>query len=273
MPARFRNLAPLSDAAWEAIDTEAARTIRQALTARAIVDFNGPHGPTMSCVSTGRSEAISTIAGVSNDVQCTLRTSIPLIELRADFSLRREELEAIDNGARDPDLAPLVSAARSIARAEDLIVFHGSGQPHTLGIAGGSSHPVLSIPTSPEEYPLRVAEAIALLETAAVGGPYALLLGPTCYTAVTESLEHGGYPVLKHVTALVRDGVVLRADALEGALVMSMRGEDFELVVGNDFSVSYVVHDEDSVTFRIDETIAFINLNPDAAVAILSPLQ
>jgi len=39
-----RELAPISDLAWEAIEAEATRTIRHFLAARALVGFTGPLG-------------------------------------------------------------------------------------------------------------------------------------------------------------------------------------------------------------------------------------
>ena len=39
-----RDLAPISTDAWEAIEAEVRRALRTFLTARRVVDFNGPHG-------------------------------------------------------------------------------------------------------------------------------------------------------------------------------------------------------------------------------------
>ena len=39
-----RQLAPISDAAWEQIDTEARRVLKLNLAGRRVVDFSGPHG-------------------------------------------------------------------------------------------------------------------------------------------------------------------------------------------------------------------------------------
>jgi uncharacterized linocin/CFP29 family protein len=44
-----------------------------------------------------------------------------------------------------------------------------------------------------DEYPRHVAKAVELLLEAGVGGPYALALGPACYTGGIETTEHGGY--------------------------------------------------------------------------------
>ena len=52
-------------------------------------------------------------------------------------------------------------------------------------------------PTTTTTTPRSAALAVAVLRAAGVDGPYAIALGPRCYTGVIESTEHGGYPVLR----------------------------------------------------------------------------
>ncbi len=49
-----RENAPVSDQAWQEIDTEAARSLRGNLIGRQIVDFSGPHGWELGAVNLGR---------------------------------------------------------------------------------------------------------------------------------------------------------------------------------------------------------------------------
>ena len=60
----------------------------------------------------------------------------------------------------------------------------------------------------------------------------------------------------------------VRAEAVDGAIVMSRRGGDFEIVSGYDLGVSYVSHDADEVVLRVDESLTFVDLTPDAAIAL-----
>ncbi len=48
-----RELAPVSGAAWAQIEEEAARTLKQYLSARRVVDVPPPKGPGASAVGTG----------------------------------------------------------------------------------------------------------------------------------------------------------------------------------------------------------------------------
>ena len=54
-----RELAPISEAGWAAIDAEAKARLTTHLAARKLVDFVGPHGWSYSASNLGRADAIS----------------------------------------------------------------------------------------------------------------------------------------------------------------------------------------------------------------------
>lgn len=261
MNRRLRALAPLSEAVWTAIDSEAGRTLRGCLAARRLVDFVGPLGWGATAVPTGR---LRPVEAPLTGVEAAIRDEVPLVELRAEATLDRRELERVDRGGA-PDLAALVDAARRLAAAEDRLVFTGDERLGIAGMATSSPHPPIALGDDATEVPRRVARAVTALRQAAVDGPYAVALGPRCFTEVMEASEHGGYPVLEHVR-LLTGGPAVWAPALDGALVLSMRGGDFELHVGEDAGVGYARHDDDTVTVALDESVTFRNVSPEAAV-------
>src|SRR5689334_25196888 len=101
-----RELAPVTDDAWSEIESEASRTLRHYLTARRVVDFSGPKGWSHAAEGTGRTNALS--PAPSSSVNARIRAVQPLVELRAPFTLSREEIDAIASGARDADLDAVV---------------------------------------------------------------------------------------------------------------------------------------------------------------------
>ena len=104
-----------------------------------------------------------------------------------------------------------------------------------------------------------------MLQTAGIAGPYSVALGPRCYTGVVETTEMGGYPVLEHLR-LITGGPVLWAPGVDGAIVLSTRGADFELTLGQDVSIGYLDHDATSVHLYLEESFTFTVLTPEAAV-------
>ncbi|HTL85166.1 MAG TPA: family 1 encapsulin nanocompartment shell protein [Acidimicrobiia bacterium] len=257
-----RDLAPVSAPAWELIDFEATRTLRHFQTARQLVDVTGPSGWTTDSSPRGHVEEV-TDAPVG--IRARIRTVRPLVEYRAELWLERAELDALDRGARDADLGPVSDAGRRLALAEDQAIFHGNRAALIAGIADSTPHVKLPIGDDYGDYPRTVARAIAMLQTSGVGGPYAVALGPRCYTGVIETTEMGGYPVLEHLR-LIAGGPVVWAPSVDGAVVLSMRGGDFELTLGQDAVMGYVDHDETNVHLYLEESFTFQILAPEAAV-------
>lgn len=164
----------------------------------------------------------------------------------------------------------LVEAALQVALAKDRAVFHGY---EAAGITGmvASRHAPLSISDDYDDYPGIVARAVANLRSSGVGGPYAIALGSRCYTGVIETTEHGGYPVLEHIRVIL-GGPVVWAPGVNGAVVVSQRGGDYELVTGQDFSIGYRGHTDTTVELYIEESMTFVVNDDRAAVAHLPGL-
>jgi uncharacterized linocin/CFP29 family protein len=259
-----RHLAPISAEAWEKIEEEAKQTLKTTLAARKLVDFDGPKGWGKSAVSTGRVKAVEPDprAGVT----AAVRKVLPITELRAVFELSRDELDAVDRGAEDPDLDPVIAAAKQIALAEDHAVFHGYAPAQIAGICEQAPGGPIPITHNYEDYPVAVAQAITRLRNAGVDSPYAIALGPQCYAGLTDATKNG-YPVIQHVRRLV-DGPIIYAPSVDGAVVLSMRGGDFKLTVGEDFSIGYLDHTAKTVTLYLEESFTFQVLSPQAAVRL-----
>lgn len=260
----LRALAPISGEAWKEIDAEATRTLKVLLAARQLVDFNGPLGWDACAISLGRTDKLS--PSLQDGVASRIRRVQPLVEIRIPFEIQREELEAIGRGAKDPDLDAVRNAARAAAVAEDRAIFQGYAAAGIQGIFQASSAQNLTIPDAFEAYPDIVAEATHRLRSEGVNGPYGIALGPRCYTGLTRSTSRG-YPVIDHVRELL-DGPIVWAPAADGAVVMSLRGGDFDLSVGQDFSIGYLDHTGTSVLLYLQESFTFRVLAPEAAVPL-----
>jgi uncharacterized linocin/CFP29 family protein len=204
---------------------------------------------------------------VVGEVQARARTVQPMVELRAEFTLARAEIDAISRGARDADLDSVRDAARHLALTEDNAIFEGYPAAQIGGIGQCSPHPQLAIGDNYSDYPSTVARAVATLQREGVAGPYALALGPRCYTGVIETTEHGGYPLLEHLR-LILNGPALWAPAVDGAIVLSTRGGDYEVTIGQDVAIGYLDHDAENVRLYLEETFTFRVHSPEAAVAL-----
>jgi uncharacterized linocin/CFP29 family protein len=191
---------------------------------------------------------------------------LPLIEVRADFALTRDELRDVDRGADDADLDPLDTAAHHIAVAENVAVFHGWHGAIT-GIAEASPHNQPPLGDAADAYPRHVAGAVEQLLSAGIAGPYGMALGPDQYRLVIESAERGGYLLLEHLRKIL-EGPIVWAPGAEGAVVLSTRGGDFVFESGQDVSIGYDSDDGDTVRLYLEESFSFHVATPEAAVVM-----
>jgi uncharacterized linocin/CFP29 family protein len=262
-----RELAPISDAAWAQIEDETTRTLKRYLAGRRVVDVPSPGGIALPGVATGHLKSISAPA---EGIVANQREVKPLVELRVPFELSRQTIDDVERGSDDSDLQPAKDAAKKLAFAEDRAIFNGYGEASIQGIREGTSNAIETLPADVRDYPDAVAHALSQLRLVGVNGPYSVVLGADEYTALAETRDHG-YPVLEHVKRIV-DGNLIWAPAIEGAFVLTTRGGDFELNIGQDISIGYVSHTDSAVRLYLQETFVFRVLTSEASVA-LSPSQ
>jgi len=258
-----RELAPVSAAAWAQIEEEAARTFKRHLAGRRVVDVHGPGGYELSAVGTGRVRDIDAPAA---GVLARQRLAASLVELRAAFTLDREEIDDVERGAQDSNWQPVKDAARQIAFAEDRAIFDGYPAAGINGIRPGSSNPPVSLPEDVREYPAAVARALGQLRESGVDGPYCVLLSADAYVAVSETSDHG-YPVLEHIRRLV-SGEIIWAPAISGAVALTTRGGDFSLRLGQEASIGYLSHTATEVQLYLQETLTFLTFTAEASVSL-----
>ena len=258
-----RELAPISDAAWASLEDEAKRTFARHVAGRRVVDVAGPDGITLAGVGIGH---IAPIDPPADGITAGLRAYRPVVELRVPFTLSREQIDSVERGALDPDWQPVKDAAKKIAFAEDHAIVEGYAAAQITGIRPASSNPALALPAEVKEYPNAVSKAVSELRLAGVAGPYSLLVSADAYTAVSETSDHG-YPIREHVSRMV-DGDIVWAPAIDGALLLSCRGGDYELRLGQDLSIGYLSHDADQVQLYFTESFTFSVYTTEASVSI-----
>lgn len=259
-----RQLAPITEEAWKEIDEEAKRVLKLHLGGRKLVDFDGPHGWRRGAVNLGRLHVLD--EQPVEEVHVGLRQVQPLTEVRTPIRLDLLELDSVARGSEDPDLSEVVKAAERVAMLEDTAIFKGYPELGIRGIVEASPHSPLDLPEDPTQYPHAVVHASETLRQAGIDGPYGMALGPRAYEQLSQAAEDG-YPIHKRVARII-DGPIVWAPAIDGAVLLSVRGEDFVLTVGQDLSIGYVNHDRNEVELFLTESFTFRVLEPAAAVEL-----
>jgi len=259
----YRELAPITAAAWAEIEEEATRTFKRHIAGRRVVDVSKAGGPTTAAVSTGH---LIDVTAPADGVVAHLRQAQPLVRLRVPFTVSRTAIDDVERGSHDADWDPVKEAAKMLAFAEDRAIFEGYPDAQIEGIRSAGSNPALALPEDPRGYPDVIAQALSELRLAGVDGPYSVLLSAEAYTKVSETTEHG-YPLREHLNRLV-DGDIIWAPAIDGAFVLSTRGGDFDLQLGTDVAIGYSSHDAEQVHLYLQETLTFLCYTSEASVAL-----
>jgi uncharacterized linocin/CFP29 family protein len=263
-----RRLAPILPEAWELIDAEAKRVLKLKLAGRKVVDFAGPHGWKYAAVNTGR---LTLLSEANDDINLGLRRVQPLLEVRVPIVLAIMELDTVARGAEDPDLRPVVETAKKTALVEDDAIFNGLERAGIAGIIPSSPHPTVALPNDVRLMAPAVLEAKEILRRAGIGGPYVLVLGSALYEQVFAATDDG-HPVAKRIEQQLVDRPIVRSEAVAGAVLLSARGGDYELTVGQDLSIGYAYHTKHEVELYLTESFTFRVLEPAAAVRIAAPV-
>lgn len=260
-----RSLAPLTDRAWQFILDEARTVLELNLSARRIVDVSEPRGFDFSALNLGRLDMGD--GGEVGEVRFGTREVLPLVEARAPFELDIWEMDNIDRGARDSNVDDLHRAAMAISKFEERAIYGGLEEARIAGLLHSSQYedPV-TIAGEASDLPEAVGRAVLRLRYAGVEGPYALALGAALYTLLDTDCNDG-YPIRRRIADQIAGPVVL-APYLTGGLVVSRRGGDTEMVIGQDLEVGYHSHSEKTVRLFISESFTFRVLGPEAVVVL-----
>lgn len=253
-----RSLAPIADEAWAEIYRTTQDVLRSVLSARKIVDVEGPKGWNYSALPTGR---VDVPADQSGPVEFGIHRVLPMLESRISFDLDIWELDNVARGAQDIDLTELEEAAREIARFEENAIYNGFNASGIRGLKSCSKYDAPVFPDNPDEIMGAVTHVLALFKSNSVEGPYNLVLSPAKWEAVNSFAQ--GYPLRKQIENLI-GGSIIMAPYIEDAYMISERGGDLKMVVGQDLSIGYQAHDTKKVRLFMTESFTFHIINDDA---------
>jgi uncharacterized linocin/CFP29 family protein len=256
-----KNLAPLTDNAWEAINKEAKQLFNSLLTARRFVDINGPKGIDFAAVPVGKLDMPENIT--AKDVAYGIHKVMPLIELRIPFTLNIWELDNLERGAKDIDLDSLGNAARKLSKFEEETLYKGFEKASIKGLLNESAHDSMKYPKDLEDLPKVISEAMTKLSNSSVEGPYSLVVNNDKWQKISGI--HRGYPLKLQIESLL-GGSIIRNAFIDTPLLISERGGDFEMTIGQDIAIGYEHHDSKTVQLFFTESFTFRVLEDRALV-------
>ena len=126
----------------------------------------------------------------------------------------------------------------------------------------------MTVGSSPEELLETISEGITQLTSLSVEGPYSFVVGPKIWSRMSAHFQ--GYPVKMQAENILGGSVIL-SPYLSGpyendGFLVSTRGEDFELVLGQDLAIGYERSTSETLTLYFTESLTFRVLEPAAVI-------
>ncbi|WP_340114702.1 family 1 encapsulin nanocompartment shell protein [Maribellus mangrovi] len=254
-----KSLAPVCDAAWKEITNRTKQVLENYLTARKFADINGPNGLEMGGISTGR----LTVPSHQDEkgVNFGLREFLPLAEVRKPFELDQWELDNLERGAKDIDLSPLENAARELAGFEENAVYEGFEPAIIKGLEESAEGDSVSLPSDPNAFLKEIGNQIIHFKSKAVQGPYTLVINEREWLELIKLSE--GYPIQKQLKSVLGGNVLINHFS-NNSYLLSQRGGDYELIIGQDYTIGYDSHTSEKVKLFLTGSFTFRVLSPEA---------
>ncbi len=254
----YRDLAPITRAAWEEIDERAAEVLKSYLSARKVVSVNGPKGLDYNVVSEGRLSNIET----DGEVSYGLYQVLPLTESRVEFEMDRWELDNIQRGAKDVDYEPLENAMKQLALFEEEAIYNGLKNSNIKALRDYSQEEI-AFGKEATEIMEAITRGIIQLRKSYEQGPFTLVVNEEVYTRILS--KETAYPLDERIKDLIGGTIVIN-HVIDGAYLLPYDHDDLELTIGNDFSIGYQSSSNEKVRFFATESFTFRVLNPDLIV-------
>jgi len=261
-----RELAPIPMEAWAEIDEQATRSLKAMLSGRKVLDVTGPMGTDFPGVPEGRLDYPK--KQPKNDLRYGIRKVHHIVESRVAFELDINEMDNVVRGARDVDLAGLEEAAKKIALFEEQVIFHGLPEANISGLKLCIGNECLTIGSKPEELLEGIAEGVASFSSRSIEGPYSFIVGPRLWSRMSAHVQ--GYPIKMQAETILGGSVLLSPylsdQFADEAYMISQRGGDLELILGQDLAIGYESHTAERVKLYFTESFTFRVLEPQAVL-------
>jgi uncharacterized linocin/CFP29 family protein len=262
-----RDDAPFEKKVWQAIDEAVRSSAAGQLSARRLMEIEGPYG--LGLKSIPRAEQIAAPES-TDDIVVRYSPETPVALLSADFSLEARDIEAYESRGYQIDLSPAVNAARLCAEKEDQILLYGS---KALGVPGlltakGVQQRSLTEWKEPGTAIDDIIGAVTALDNAGFHGPFSLALAPMAYNALFRRYPQGNTLEIEHIRALVTDGVIKSPSLKSGGVLLASSNQYASIVLGQDLMAGFEGPEGRRYAFFISESMA-LRLNAPEAVCVL----
>ncbi len=250
-----RQDAPFDEEIWKMLDHTMVEAARSVLSARRLLDVEGPYGLGLKAVP---------LLDPESDSGPLVSPMLPLALISKTFTLGKRDLAVFEKNGGVLDTSPIARAAIECAKMEDDLVFKGMKDVPGLMTARGTGSVKLAawseIGTAADD----IIKAVTSLDNAGFHGPYCLALEPGRYNMLFRRYQNGNMSELEHIKTIATGGV-FKVPVLEGVgIVISAGRHNASIVLGQDMSIGFIGPAEDRLEFSLSESLAPYIRHPKA---------
>lgn len=251
-----KNMAPISDKAWEVLNERTKEILLKVISARKF----------MSIKDVGDSKGVFTgkiNIKKENDIEYGIYDVLPLIETRFNFTLNRWELDNLDRGDKNIDLDNLDKAVFEAGKFEENLIYNGLD--NIKGLIDSCNNPPMKIGDNPKEILTNISKAIIVLKDKYSSDNLDLVVNYDTWVKLNSTESH--IPLVKRIKELINGDIII-SKFIPKTILIPHKNENFEISVGNDFSIGYQNHTSREVTLFITESLVFRILDKDLFVIL-----
>ena len=247
-----REDAPFGEEIFAKLDQVVASVAKSQLSARRLLDIEGPYGLGLKSVPLG--DAVVS----EGDVTLLSSPVLPVPLIQTEFCLSARDLANYEETGFSLDTESVAHAAIAAAAAEDALLFEGSKK---LGISGimtidGAQSVKLGKWEEVGASATDVIAAITALDKAEFHGPYLMALAPELYNMLYRLLPQGFQTEMQYVESIVGSKIIKAPGIKKGGVVLAEGKQFASIVIGQDMSVGFVGPQGPDLEFKIVESIA-----------------
>jgi uncharacterized linocin/CFP29 family protein len=258
-----RSDAPFDPKVWDQLDRTIVGTAKSRLTARKLLNVDGPYGIGLKMVPT---EDVP----LTENMSLVASGNIPLVNIQSEFNLAIRDIAAFEQRNIPLPLVPVVESALEVADLEDDILLNGSkhvGAPGLMTAPSISSYKLgdWSQLGSPVE---DIIKAVTILDDSGFHGPYSLALSPQLYNLLYRHYAQSELTQLEHAGQIVTDGIIKSSAIKDGGVLIASGAWFANIVIGQDMMAGFIGPELGSYKFSLTESIALRIVEPHAICSL-----
>ncbi|MDI6601208.1 MAG: family 1 encapsulin nanocompartment shell protein [Thermoanaerobacteraceae bacterium] len=259
-----REASPFSTEQWAAIDQAAVNAAKSVLVGRKFIPLFGPVGPGTFVVPKDK-----LVEGEGDIIGSSGKTFIPLNTIYRDFVYPWRDIQYYEENNLPLDLTRASYAATLLAAEEDKLLFYGDDTRGIEGILNAAGRLQYSISDWQEGSAYDdVVNALALLRSKYMFGPYVLVVSPALNTALNKVYKDTPYLDSERIEKL---GVKIYTSPVlkdNDGFIVSTGSQNMDLVVGQDMITSFLETTDMNHYFRVFEILGLRVKNSESIVAL-----